>query len=1113
MPPGQFQLQRCRPTLDCQFKGWGMMTMYRRMVIRLGVTVSAAALATAVSHAEDKPLYQPAPAWVKPAVLPIVSDTSANANESAPVTLLLSDQQIALEPGAITSYSQIAMRIGTPQGLPAGSISLPWRPDTDTLIIHSLRIRRGAKTIDILAAGQTFTVVRRETNLESATLDGVLTANIQPEGLQVGDIVDFAMSIVSRDPVMKHNIDYVGAAWNALPITRAHLRAQWPSSMAVRINTGTGLPLVQPVKANGATTIDIAIDKVVPLVLPKGAPFRFQVGRMLELSTFGTWADVAALLAPLYARTSVLPADGPLVAEVERIRTSSADPKVRTEAALALVQDRIRYVALAMGSGGLVPADTGTTWSRRFGDCKGKTVMLIAILRSLGITADAVAVSSSFGDGMDARLPRVGAFDHVLVRAIIGGKTYWLDGTRAGDVSLDRLRVPAYGWGLPLVSKDAALVRMVAAPLDQPETDVAIRIDATRGLMSPAPINVETVMRGDAAIGLGAALASLSGDARDRALRDYWKGEYDFVDVDSTASSFDPKTGERRLSMTGKARMDWTSGWYATDGMAIGYRADFTRDAGPDRDAPYAVPYPQHTRTVETILLPPGFPELKAEGKNDIVRTVAGIEYRRRVTMKGDVFTAERTERSLMPEFPAKDALAAQATLRDLADQTLYIRRPASYRVTDEDLTVWQAKTLTSDDAYVDRGNTLMNRGRHQEAIQDFDAALSINPKNVTALADRGLAKTWLEKYSGADQDLQAAEALDSRNAVVWRARGVKAEATGDLKGARSAFTRALEIEPGHTFALKGRARLARALGDPDAALADLAAVVALDPTNAEAYMMRATIQRASGKPEAVAAEAAAVVKAAPGNDYAHVIAALLYHSVARRDDAMMEFDKALAIKPAAYIYLNRLDSRPKNDHIGRMADLTAASNLEPKSPDVLTRKSAMLVEDSKFAEAIAIYDAQLATAPTEVRLLLARGFAKLRAGDEKGGAIDLAKAGSQAKTAPEFNNLCWTKAIAGLALESALADCDRALALSPKSAAILDSKGLVLLRLGRTEDAIAAYDAALALRPDIAGSHFGRGIAWKRKADRARADADFAMARKLDAAINDEFAAYGVSP
>jgi hypothetical protein len=74
-----------------------------------------------------------------------------------------------------------------------------------------------------------------------------------------------------------------------------------------------------------------------------------------------------------------------------------------------------------------------------------------------------------------------------------------------------------------------------------------------------------------------------------------------------------------------------------------------------------------------------------------------------------------------------------------------------------------------------------------------------------------------------------------------------------------------------------------------------------------------------------------------------HVVAARLYHSIAHHDDAMMEFDKALAIKPAAYNYMNRLDSRPKSDRIGRMADLTAASNLKPRSPYFLMRKSAML--------------------------------------------------------------------------------------------------------------------------------------------------------------------------
>jgi transglutaminase-like putative cysteine protease len=51
----------------------------------------------------------------------------------------------------------------------------------------------------------------------------------------------------------------------------------------------------------------------------------------------------------------------------------------RAEAALALVQDRVRYVALAMGAGGYVPADAAETWSRRYGDCKGKTALLLVV--------------------------------------------------------------------------------------------------------------------------------------------------------------------------------------------------------------------------------------------------------------------------------------------------------------------------------------------------------------------------------------------------------------------------------------------------------------------------------------------------------------------------------------------------------------------------------------------------------------------------------------------------------------------------------------------------------------------------------------------------------------
>ena len=140
----------------------------------------------------------------------------------------------------------------------------------------------------------------------------------------------------------------------------------------------------------------------------------------------------------------------------------------------------MRYVALLMGSGDYIPASAETTWSRRFGDCKAKTALLTGILRELGVTAVPVLVSSTAGDGLDQRLPMLAAFDHVIVRATIGPRDYYLDGTRSGDSRIDRLPIPYYRWGLPLVA-NAKLVPMVPAPLARPQTDTLIYLDASAG--------------------------------------------------------------------------------------------------------------------------------------------------------------------------------------------------------------------------------------------------------------------------------------------------------------------------------------------------------------------------------------------------------------------------------------------------------------------------------------------------------------------------------------------------------------------------------------------------------------------------------------------------------
>lgn len=1212
------------------------------MKVLFAALIATSAL-TSVAYAAEKPVVGPAPAWVKPVIPP---SAPPNADQT-PVHILLFDQQVALEPGRQTVYSETSLKIQTPQGLAAGNISLPWRPETDVLTVHKLLIRRGDQTIDVLKSGQTFTVLRREENLDSATLDGILTANIQPEGLQVGDTLEFAASISSSDPTLKGHLEQIAGAWDGFPIGRAHLRIQWPTSLPARLRQTASLPALTPTKTGVMSTVELSLDNVEPIIPPKGAPPRYSIGRLVEVTDFGSWADLGALMAPLYEKAASIPAQGPLRSELERIKRLSPDPRVRTEAALALVQDRVRYVALAMGAGGYVPTDAEATWSRRYGDCKGKTALLLGLLHAMDIEAEPVAVSTTFGDGLDARLPMVGLFNHVLVRASVAGHSYWLDGTRTGDTSLDRLTTPNFGWGLPLLAKSAALVRIVPTPLSTPTQDISIRIDASKGISAPAPATIETIMRGDDAIGVNAALANLVGEARERALKDYWKEQYDFIDVNTASASFDQKLGELRLSMAGDAKLDWANGNYQTDGTNVGYRADFSRDAGPDKDAPFAVPYPYFTRTRETIVLPTEAGEFKLGAGMEVDQTAGGIEYRRHASIANSVFTIEKTERSVVTEFPAKDAPAEQAALRMLSDRPASVRMPAGYKYSGSDIAAVQADVPTTSSGYVGRAKVFINRGMRREALLDYDKAVELDPNNVYAwanraitrvqagnlagarsdldkaeaidsafiqnwigrgmladverrprdaveaytraleqepdnsyaikhraaaysslgdtqkaladltsivenspddtyayvdrgnffldqreydkaiadfdkahllepsnewpLANRGIAQVWKRDFGAAASDLDAAAKINPKNVVVFRARGMMAQHKGAWQDAIAAYTSALQLEPASGFTLSHRAEASFAAGDNEAALRDATAAIKQKPGWIDLYLFRANVLRRQGKEVEAIAEATAVTTANPDSSYAHVVAANIYSAFHQDTEAMRAYDKAIALKPEAYIYLNRSLSRPKSDVAGRQADLDAALKLEPNYTEAIEQKAELQLDNEDLTGAISTYSSALQKSPDNLALLLGRGLAYARSGDTAHADADFQRARGKASEPATFNNMCWAKAAAGVALDSALADCNAALAATPDVAGYLDSRGLVLLRLGRLDDAIADYSRALAKRPNMPSSLFGRAVAWARKGDQAQSQTDAAAAAKIDPDIRADFERYGI--
>src|SRR4051812_15685526 len=225
-------------------------------LLYLALLAGAAAVPFSAASAADALKFGAAPAWVAPKAIPDSKPTDT------PVSLLLNDQQTSFERGKVVTYSELALRVQNPEGLSAGNISLSWQPATDTVTINKLHIRRGNQVIDVLASGQTFTVLRRETNLDAAMLDGTLTANIQPEGLQEGDIIDLATTTESSDPVMKGHVEANFADWNGSPIEAGHVSLVWPKGLAINVRQSAGVPAPRKTVRGGQTVVEMSAQRI-----------------------------------------------------------------------------------------------------------------------------------------------------------------------------------------------------------------------------------------------------------------------------------------------------------------------------------------------------------------------------------------------------------------------------------------------------------------------------------------------------------------------------------------------------------------------------------------------------------------------------------------------------------------------------------------------------------------------------------------------------------------------------------------------------------------------------------------------------------------------------------
>ncbi len=425
-----------------------MRVASRGLLLLMAVGV---ALAPTASVAAPDYVVGPPPTWVVP-LIPAEDGAAPPQEGSDGVQFLLSDLQTRVTPKGPQHFLHFTRRIASEAGVESGAeLRFDVNPAHERLTLHWVRVHRGGSVRDALS-GAHIQVAQREEGLEARMFDGTRAVFVVLKDVRVGDVVDYAYSTAGQNPVFDgHSAHSITLGYD-VPVEHLRYRLLWPRERTLHVKEHGG--------AVSATRRDVGAEHEwvwersrVPAVKTEDSlPPDFDPYPWVQLSEWSSWHDVATWASRQFRRPA-RPSPG-VAAQVRALARAHTTPTDRFLAALRFVQDEVRYLGFELGPNSHRPHSPEWVLARRFGDCKDKSLLLVALLEGLGIEAQPALVNTREQEGLDRWLPTPLAFDHVIVRARVEGRDVWVDPTRTLERGgLQGREPPAFGRAL-LISPD-----------------------------------------------------------------------------------------------------------------------------------------------------------------------------------------------------------------------------------------------------------------------------------------------------------------------------------------------------------------------------------------------------------------------------------------------------------------------------------------------------------------------------------------------------------------------------------------------------------------------------------------------------------------------------------
>jgi transglutaminase-like putative cysteine protease len=663
-----------------------------------------------------------APSWVEGMDLPL--DHAPPEDVHSGIHYLIVDRQVRVKAGATERYYRRAFKVLSTAGVQeASEIKATFDPSYERLVFHEVRLWRAGRNVRRFSR-EDVTVVHEESDQSARLFRGSVSAIVFLEDVRPDDVVDYSFTVVGANPVFEGRFAGVFELAYGFPVARLRHRLLWPPARPLRLKPhDTELePRVRD--SGGVRSYDWEREDVPAVRSEDETPGWYDPRPFVEASEFQSWNEVARWASGLFAgQGRPSPRFSALVRQIE----SAPGEMERALRAIRFVQDDVRYLGIEMGPSSHRPHPPEWVLEQRYGDCKDKALLLVALLRALGMEANPALVNTSLRRGLDERQPSPLAFDHAIVLATIGGAPVWIDATRSETGGAPEAFEPP-PFERALLVREEARGLMTIPPAHRADPTVVVEESYRVGAAgAPARLAVKTTYRGRDADEKRQSLARVSQPERAQSYLNHYAREDPTVRALAAPAFRDDREAnvlveEEHYELPGF----WTEGRHDFYAWAVG--GELRRPASALRSMPLAVKHPVHLEHKLTIELPE---PLDIEPHRQLVRS-PGFSLGSRSEVLGRRVTLTYSYRSLDSAVPASETRRHLDAL-DKAERALGYRvdlswrRSASARDEREPGSGWWGVGVLAV-AVAGLGGLGLRAARRRARLQSFQALQGLSP-------------------------------------------------------------------------------------------------------------------------------------------------------------------------------------------------------------------------------------------------------------------------------------------------------------------------------------------------------------------------------------------------